>query len=89
MVYPRSLCDFVLTGRQPFFADGDRWKKHPSGFSPYSPFELQYATSPARALSLIREQSLHLKLGDFDDHLERVSVDWLQNDQCRDVAFKG
>ena len=32
-----------------------------------------------RALELVREASLHKSFGDFDDHLEDVTVDWLRN----------
>jgi hypothetical protein len=35
--------------------------------------------SPAAALVAIREQSLHHQFGDFDDHLEDVTIDWLRN----------
>lgn len=35
--------------------------------------------SPVAALNAIREQGLHHQFGDFDDHLEDVTIDWLKN----------
>lgn len=33
-------------------------------------------------LQLIRDKEMQQKLGDFDDHLEDVSIDWLRNPEC-------
>ncbi|KIJ37577.1 hypothetical protein M422DRAFT_69277 [Sphaerobolus stellatus SS14] len=59
------------------------WRPQPAN----SNFSLANAKSPLRVLSLIREQSLHEKIGDFDDHLEDVSIDWLKNAACADKDF--
>ncbi|KAJ3712945.1 hypothetical protein C8R42DRAFT_594049 [Lentinula raphanica] len=48
-------------------------------FSPGSLFSLSSPDSPAHAVSLVRDQQLHRKFGDFDDHLEDVTIDWLRN----------
>jgi len=49
-----------------------------------SQFKLQQPSSPSRALELIRQSKLQEKFGDFDDHLEDVSIDWLRNVDCKD-----
>jgi hypothetical protein len=43
--------------------------------------------SPSRAAALLEEKPGELnvilqKMGDFDDHLEDVSIDWLRNKAC-------
>jgi len=42
-------------------------------------FDLEDESSPEYALRAIRDEGLQSKLGDFDDHLEDISVDWLRN----------
>lgn len=37
---------------------------------------------PTHVHRLIREEQMQDKLGDFDDHLEDVSIDWLRNADC-------
>lgn len=56
-----------------------------SSFSPT--FALAEADSVERALAAVRGDSLS-KFGDFDDHLEDVSVDWLRGGIWGD-EFKG
>ncbi|THH09948.1 hypothetical protein EW145_g1652 [Phellinidium pouzarii] len=51
-------------------------------FSATSQFKLEPPSAAADILRLIRDSNLHLKLGDFDDHLEDVSIDWLRNKDC-------
>ena len=53
-----------------------------SAFTTGSPFQLADAKSPKRALTLVRDARLHQKFGDFDDHLEDVTIDWLSNKDC-------
>ncbi|KAJ3786735.1 hypothetical protein GGU10DRAFT_350850 [Lentinula aff. detonsa] len=48
-------------------------------FSSGSSFSLSPPDLPARAVSLVRDQQLQRKFGDFDDHLEDVTIDWLRN----------
>jgi guanine deaminase len=48
-----------------------------------SDFLLAKADSPSRAIALVRDHNLHEKFGDFDDHLEDVTIDWLRNSACR------
>ena len=55
----------------------------PPPFTPGSAFQLADAQSSKRALALVRDARLHLKFGDFDDHLEDVTIDWLTNKECR------
>jgi hypothetical protein len=50
---------------------------------PGSSFQLADAESPKRALALLRDARLLQKFGDFDDHLEDVTIDWLTNKECR------
>ncbi|KAK4687026.1 ER membrane protein complex subunit 8/9, partial [Tremellales sp. Uapishka_1] len=38
-----------------------------------------HSSLPTEALKLIREDNLHEGFGDFDDHLENVRIDWLNN----------
>ncbi|EJT98251.1 UPF0172-domain-containing protein [Dacryopinax primogenitus] len=44
-----------------------------------STFHLAAVDLPRKALGAIKEQSLQNELGDFDDHLEDVRIDWLKN----------
>ncbi|KAF5361074.1 hypothetical protein D9756_004642 [Leucocoprinus leucothites] len=46
----------------------------PKPFNVGSPYQISPPTIPAKATSLVREQKLHLKFGDFDDHLEDVAI---------------
>ncbi|KAJ4474487.1 hypothetical protein J3R30DRAFT_3707418 [Lentinula aciculospora] len=48
-------------------------------FTPGSSFSLSSSDIPARAISLVCDQQLQRKFGDFDDHLEDVKIDWLRN----------
>ncbi|KZV60128.1 UPF0172-domain-containing protein [Peniophora sp. CONT] len=51
-----------------------------AGYRPTSTSMVQLSDStPTRVLELVRTTSLHEKFGDFDDHLEDLSVDWLRN----------
>lgn len=47
---------------------------------------LQSKKSPARATELIAS-GLQTKFADFDDHLEDVALDWLNNPECTDKEF--
>jgi hypothetical protein len=40
-------------------------------------FRLTDTSSPRKALDSVRTEGLHQFLGDFDDHLEDASIDWL------------
>ncbi|KAG0704228.1 Metallo-dependent hydrolase [Suillus ampliporus] len=55
-------------------------------FTTGSNFSLANPDSPSRAITLVRDHNLHEKFGDFDDHLEDVTIDWLRNNAS---AFKG
>ncbi|KAF8530123.1 hypothetical protein BU17DRAFT_78696 [Hysterangium stoloniferum] len=67
-----------------FTSNGSSWKPQPSAFTAGSNVTLQNPNSPTRVLTLIREKELHHKFGDFDDHIEDVTVDWLNNAACTD-----
>ncbi|OAX38768.1 Metallo-dependent hydrolase [Rhizopogon vinicolor AM-OR11-026] len=54
-------------------------------FTAGSNFSLTNPDSPSRAITLVRDHNLHEKFGDFDDHLEDVTIDWLRNK----ASFKG
>lgn len=43
---------------------------------------LMHSESPTHAVALVRNDRLHDQFGDFDDHLEDVTIDWLQNKAC-------
>jgi len=72
----------------PSTSQGSSWTRQPriggASSSPSSenrpPFYLEEPErSPVAALNAIREQCLHHQFGDFDDHLEDVTIDWLRN----------
>ncbi|KAG5728405.1 Neighbor of COX4 [Termitomyces sp. T112] len=54
----------------------------PAPFSQNSSFKLALDDLPRRAVALVRDEHRHHKFGDFDDHLEDVSIDWLRNRAC-------
>jgi len=55
----------------------------PAAFTPSSRFILASQDSPSRAAALLEApESILQKFGDFDDHLEDVSIDWLRNRAC-------
>ncbi|KAF8174266.1 hypothetical protein BJ912DRAFT_990623 [Pholiota molesta] len=54
----------------------------PLPFTPGSRFQLASASTPADAARYVREENLHFAFGDFDDHLEDVTIDWLRNRSC-------
>ncbi|KAF9043830.1 hypothetical protein BDZ89DRAFT_1155880 [Hymenopellis radicata] len=61
-------------------AQGSTWRPHAqasSAYSPGSPFRLASPDLPTRAVALVKEKKLEEKFGDFDDHLENVTIDWL------------
>jgi len=69
----------------PYISQGTIWRPYSgegTAFSPGSIFQLSSPDLPRRAISLVREQNLHQKFGDFDDHLEDVTIDWLRNTAC-------
>jgi hypothetical protein len=47
---------------------------------------LRSRKSPARITELIAS-GLQAKYADFDDHLENVAFDWLNNPDCADKDF--
>ncbi|KAK0473451.1 hypothetical protein IW261DRAFT_1504447, partial [Armillaria novae-zelandiae] len=66
----------------PYISQGPSWRCSPADFAPGSLFQLDSADLPARAVKLVKERRLHQKFGDFDDHLEDVTIDWLKNKDC-------
>ncbi|EKM79110.1 hypothetical protein AGABI1DRAFT_113731 [Agaricus bisporus var. burnettii JB137-S8] len=66
-------------------APNPNWKPASSSPQPFtvdSPYQLSPPNLASRALALVRDEKLHLKFGDFDDHLEDVAIDWLRNKAC-------
>ncbi|RDB23719.1 ER membrane protein complex subunit 8 [Hypsizygus marmoreus] len=58
------------------------WRPYSGDVAPFaekSKFKLAFNDLPQRAIALVRDEHLHRKFGDFDDHLEDVSIDWLRN----------
>ncbi|PBK71234.1 UPF0172-domain-containing protein [Armillaria solidipes] len=66
----------------PYVSQGSSWRCNPADFAPGSLFQLASVDLPARAVKLVKERRLHQKFGDFDDHLEDVTIDWLKNKDC-------
>ncbi|KZT60519.1 UPF0172-domain-containing protein [Calocera cornea HHB12733] len=61
----------------------------PSADSKHSPtFHLAETDLPARTLRAIEERTVQEELGDFDDHLEDVRIDWLKNPKVTATAEK-
>ncbi|KDR82376.1 hypothetical protein GALMADRAFT_237654 [Galerina marginata CBS 339.88] len=61
------------------------WRPAPSdppAFTPGSKFKLSLSDTPSEAAKYVQEQNLHFAFGDFDDHLEDVTIDWLRNRSC-------
>ncbi|KAF9221614.1 Metallo-dependent hydrolase [Gyrodon lividus] len=52
---------------------------NPRAFAPGSQIMLVDPESPSRAVALVRDYRMHHEFGDFDDHLEDVTIDWLRN----------
>lgn len=46
----------------------------PPAFTPGSTFQLTSSDLPIQAVKLVQEQNLHSVFGDFDDHLEDVTI---------------
>lgn len=57
----------------------------PPAFTPGARVTLANPKSPSVAVSLVRDDHMHQKFGDFDDHLEDVTIDWLRNNACNIV----
>ncbi|KAF5384169.1 hypothetical protein D9615_003164 [Tricholomella constricta] len=65
------------------------WRPYAGDTIPFakdSSFRLASEDLPRRAVTLVRENRLHQKFGDFDDHLEDVAIDWLRNKTCLPTA---
>ncbi|KDQ25440.1 hypothetical protein PLEOSDRAFT_1077992 [Pleurotus ostreatus PC15] len=77
--FPSTRSPLLIPCTQPYESTGptpSSWRPSPSDSTPYS---LDDPAIPPRAVSLVRESRLHEKFGDFDDHLEDVTIDWLRN----------
>ncbi len=59
---------------KPYVSQGSSWRCNPTDLAPGSLFQLASADLPARAVKLVKERRLHQKFGDFDDHLEDVTI---------------
>ena len=46
----------------------------PQAFTPGSKFQFSDPSTPTEAVRLVREHNLHFAFGDFDDHLEDVTI---------------
>jgi len=74
-----------LDGRNPaliphlFNKSTSSWTPRPQLINPTSPIKLENSSSPLLAFKYIHEDGLHRQFGDFDDHLEDVTIDWLRN----------
>ncbi|TFK69556.1 UPF0172-domain-containing protein [Pluteus cervinus] len=92
--FPQAVA-FVLDGDKlgtgqaaliPYISQtGGNWRQNGSAvapFSPGSPYQLSSSDIPTRAVTHVKEEHLHHAFGDFDDHLEDVTIDWLRNSTC-------
>ncbi|KAJ7134785.1 hypothetical protein C8R44DRAFT_610153 [Mycena epipterygia] len=69
----------------PYVSQGTVWRPYsgePNAFSAGSIFQLSSPDLPQRAIALVHNESRHQIFGDFDDHLEDVTIDWLRNTAC-------
>ncbi|KAK0443551.1 hypothetical protein EV421DRAFT_1890755 [Armillaria borealis] len=82
IIQPRLRASSRLIPIKPYVSQGSSWRCNPADFAPGSLFQLASADLPARAVKLVKERRLHQKFGDFDDHLEDVTIDWLKNKDC-------
>jgi hypothetical protein len=58
----------------------------PNIFSPAAASTLQLSDNiVARALDIARDNAISRAFGDFDDHLENVTIDWLKNGTIQDA----
>jgi len=57
-------------------------------FSPPQ-FNLSDANSVTKARESVRTEGTHKKFGDFDDHLEDVTVDWLRGGEWGETGVEG
>ncbi|KAF5340676.1 hypothetical protein D9611_007472 [Ephemerocybe angulata] len=66
-----------------YIAESSQWKVAPGSeaFTPGSAYQLASIDLPTSAKDYVK-QGLHQAFGDFDDHLEDVSIDWLRNRTC-------
>lgn len=76
-----ALIPYLTSGSSTLWRPAVR-KEDVQPFTETSHFKLALQSSPTRALELIQGPKLYEKLGDFDDHLEDVSIDWLRNRDC-------
>jgi hypothetical protein len=86
----------LIVNLQPYLTlqSSSSWRPYssqPAAFTPSSQFVLVSQDSPSRAATLIEEKrgepnAVLQKFGDFDDHLEDVSIDWLRNAACMAVV---
>ncbi|KAJ7195434.1 hypothetical protein GGX14DRAFT_474724 [Mycena pura] len=68
----------------PYLPQGTVWRPcsgETTAFSTGSNFQLTSPDLPRRALAYVSE-GRHESFGDFDDHLEDVTIDWLRNIAC-------
>jgi hypothetical protein len=64
---------------QPYIASTptSNWRPAPTdpqAFTSGSKFQFSDPSTPVEAVRLVREQNLHFAFGDFDDHLEDVTI---------------
>ncbi|KAJ6475054.1 hypothetical protein C8R47DRAFT_1324028 [Mycena vitilis] len=62
----------------PYVSQGATWRPYSGdapAFSAGSVFQLASPDLPKRAVTLVREQDRHQVFGDFDDHLEDVTIE--------------
>ncbi|KAJ7147126.1 Metallo-dependent hydrolase [Mycena crocata] len=61
----------------PYVSQGTAWRPYSaeaSAFTAGSAFQLSSTDIPQRAIKLVREEGRHKAFGDFDDHLEDVTI---------------
>jgi len=72
-----------FTDQQPYLASSptSNWRpltsdssSDPQPFAPGSKFQFVDPDTPTEAVKLVRDRNLHFAFGDFDDHLEDVTI---------------
>ncbi|KAG6909424.1 hypothetical protein DXG01_000577 [Tephrocybe rancida] len=61
----------------PYISSASSWRPYsgnPSPFSKGSSYRVASDDIPRRAIALVRDERRHQRFGDFDDHLEDVSI---------------
>ncbi|TRM64182.1 hypothetical protein BD626DRAFT_494066 [Schizophyllum amplum] len=74
-----ALIPYTLNSSTSFWT---RVASSPAPFTEGSGYRLTSPDIPLLAVKRVRQEQAEKKFGDFDDHLEDVTIDWLKNKAC-------